>query len=158
MWSMETFVSSLTPWTHISRRVSLRNWTARLQRCRRNWKTSEHAMPSSIFASGSAPWENPLFFQASHGCGLNFPTTSIGATFWWMLKEVSPLTGASWELSQSQWSMTLSCFEMTIGTVLGAKHLFLVHTEWLHSDKYFQRNVFRQRTTSACIQEWLLYV
>ncbi len=49
----------------------------------------------------------------------------------------------------------LVLLEMTIGTVLGAKHHFLVHTEWLHSDKYFQRNVFRQRTTSACIQEWL---
>lgn len=42
----------------------------------------------------------------------------------------------------------LVLLEMTMGTVLSTKHLFyLLHTEWLHSDKFFRRNVFRQRTT-----------
>lgn len=105
---METFVNSLTLWTPISRRAWLRSWTALLQKCLRNWKTSEHAMPSKL------TMRKPFIFPCIYCCGLkNFSTASIEATFWCKQKDVSSLTVASWELSQSLWSMTLSSLTVT---------------------------------------------
>lgn len=120
---METCVSSLTPWTPISRRVSLKSWTAHLQRCRRNWKTSEHAMPSSVFTSGRStmrksivspdfPW---LWSQFSYHKYSSILLTAKGSF---------PFNRGQLGAVTVPVVIDLVLHEMTaVGTVLSTKHL-----------------------------------
>lgn len=122
MWSMETCVSSLTPWTPISRRVSLRSWTAHLRRCRRNWKTSEHAMPSSVFTSGRSTMRKSIVFlgfpwlwsQLSYYKYSNILVSAEGS---------SPFNWSQLEAVTVPVVNDLVLHEMTVGTVLSTKHL-----------------------------------